>query len=249
MKRFFLLLLMAFFAGCNNDDDKQGVCELNKIESSFGAAAQRTFDVFYTEGKISAVRATDHTNSNQEETWFIDWAGDDISHFFYQIEGSANKDHFYYTYNSDHAAVNFYKVNGTDTVATSESNEFYIAPPAAGGMYYVDGSFYEVTDGNVIRSGFYDVVDGVNVINPGGQVTYTYDARENEMRHLARLPNFLLLGFQAARVNSKNNMVAATFTNDNVTKEFTFTYDDGGHLLNFLDKSTGHQLAFSYNCK
>jgi YD repeat-containing protein len=239
--------LLLFIAACSSDDEP-GTCLISKIESSSTGAVQTTFNVFHTDEKISAIQAIRHTQANQKDTWLITWQGEDISTVEFQVDGTAAEDHYTYTYSTDLSSGVYTKYNGANIVFTSEWRELYLNVPPADGIYYIDGSFYEAQGGNIIRSGHYDVVNSSNVISPDGQTTYEYDDKPNTLKHLVRLPNFLFLGFETARINSENNLTKVNFS-DGFSRTFTYTHDDKGRLLNIVDTGGGKQYAFSYECK
>jgi hypothetical protein len=243
---FWPFVVLLFIGGCSDDEPRN--CLLTKIELSSTGSVQTTFNVFHTNDKISLVQAVRHTQSNQTENWLIEWVGEDISSFSYRVDGTALEDRYTFTYSTDLSSAVYSRYNAGSLVLTTELRELYLSVPPADGIYYIDGSFYEAQGGNIVRSGFYDVVNNSNVINPEGQTTYQYDDKPNTLKHLVRLPNFLFLGFETVRLNSENNLTKVNF-DDGFSRSFTYVYDNDGHLLNVLDVSGAKQYGFYYQCK
>jgi hypothetical protein len=237
---------MLFFSGCDSDEDTD--CQLSKVETSFGSVKQATYEIFYTNDKISAVRSTLHTQGNEQATYFLEWDGDRLASVFLESEGSAFEEYYYYTYAGDSSTVTYHRITGGDTTTTFSESVFY-RPQAEDAIYSYQGTVYEFQGGNVVKTAPYtEDGDGI-VVDENQSVHLEYDDRDNALGELLRLPNFLGLDNPEARINSKNNLIQATYTNGNNTRNYDFTYDNSGNLLNINDLSTGRLMAFSYECK
>jgi hypothetical protein len=247
MKRLFLFLLIVVVFGCDDSEEKK-TCYISKIETAYGAARYITYDIFYTDGKISAIRATLHTLNDQTQTYFLTWDGDRLSYVMFEPDGSSYEDHFYYTYGETTSTLTYYQISGGDTTSTYTQEEFYM-DEIQDGTYYYNGTVYEVVGKNVVRSAAYEEVGNEKVIDPDSYINFDFDEHPNTLRQLIRLPNVLMLGFITERINSTNNLTQATYASNGLKKNYEFTYDEKGNILNITDVNTGRLMAFSYECK
>ncbi|HYC84335.1 MAG TPA: hypothetical protein VEB86_03900 [Chryseosolibacter sp.] len=246
MKKISLWIVALFLLACNEDEKNN--CQLSQVEISLGATKQSTFEIFYTNDKVSAIRSTNHAFGNQVETYFIEWDGDHLGKIFREADGATYEEHYVYSYGEMTSTVDYFKISGSDTTAADSQEIFYLGA-SADGTYYFDGVAYEVQDGNVVRSAFYTEDGGQKVIDEDTYVNFQHDTQPNALRHLLRIPNFLSLGNLPERVSSANNIVEAHYTNGNYTRTVDFEYNNAGNLLNINDVSTGRLMALSYKCK
>jgi|GEM_PF-3186305 len=246
-KRIVCSCLILLGAGC--DSDENGNCLLSKIETFYGSSRNTTYEVFYTEGKISALRTTvPSSGGNLETTFFVTWDGERLGQIIQAESGASFKEHFNYTYSGNISTVTYYKISGSDTVSTVSEDEFYIENPADG-TYYFNGTAYVIEGGNVVSTAFYTVQGEQKIIEENSYVHFAHDQGENSLRELMRVQNFLSMGNTAERVNSRNNITEAYFVNGNYTRTYEFTYDNSGNILNLSDLSTGRLMVFTYQCK
>jgi hypothetical protein len=244
LKKFLFYLLVILAIGCKDDEDP--VCTMTAMNIYQGTTLKNNYDVTFLNDRLSTVSGLVAIPGSTKETWFVYFDANRISQIFYEEDGSGFEDYYTYTYDNTVRNILFERKQGGSVIQTNETAELYLQENPADGIYYLDNKFVEMSGGNVARTGVYAVVNGENVINPAGQLTYTYDDRENILRDFFELPGLLELPFLEARINSKNNLLTIT---GGETETVTYKYDDKGPLTNYVDGETGTQLTFGYKCK
>ena len=179
-KKFLFYLSLIFVVACS--DEEEPTCEMTKFNIYLGTTLQNTYDVYFVDDRLSVVTGLIDNQGTAKETWFITVTDDNISDIFYEADGTGLEDFYTYTYADDVRNASFVQKRGADIVQSFETSELYLHGESADGIYYLNDEFIEMQNGNVVRTGVYAEVNGENVINQAGQVTYTYDNEENILR-------------------------------------------------------------------